>query len=399
VAGSESHLAGLLVDTAFPAGCTAPFVLFSEVGAVNYVASLAALVLTILMGYALRSSIYRKTPVQAYRRAFLVAVGLMWWAWFWLHHNYNTVLQAALLILVGSFVGGLLASAATTGLVENNAPPSPAVRQRVLAYHASSGQPPLQPRFKRVFDVAGALVGLLVTLPLWPLITFLIWIEEPGPVFFTKNSVGKGGVTFRQLKFRSMKYGAEVLTGPVPSAPDDSRTLRVGRWLRRWHLDELPELINVLAGTMSLVGPRPLRTVVVRAHLEEVPGYAERHLVRPGIACIAQIEKYYISPAERLEKDRAYIRHASVAFDIRLLGRAVITTLRGDRLDDMPTESEHWRPDPLEASPDPVDGRTSAAGVLQERDTRRVRRMGRRSRAKSGSPNPVSSARARQGSG
>nr|WP_277349807.1 sugar transferase [Planosporangium thailandense] len=190
---------------------------------------------------------------------------------------------------------------------------------------------PRPPRPKRAFDVVGALVGLVVTLPLWLVIAVLVWIEEPGPIFFIKNSVGQGGVTFRQVKFRSMRFGAERLTGPVASPAGDPRTLVIGRLLRRWHLDELPELINVLAGTMSLVGPRPLRTVLVEGNLAEVPGFAERHTVKPGIACTAQIEKYHIAPAERLAKDLAYIRNMSIGLDLRLLARAVSTTLRGER--------------------------------------------------------------------
>jgi lipopolysaccharide/colanic/teichoic acid biosynthesis glycosyltransferase/ubiquinone/menaquinone biosynthesis C-methylase UbiE len=158
-----------------------------------------------------------------------------------------------------------------------------------------------------------------------------VWIEEPGPLFFVKHSVGRGGVTFRQLKFRSMQYQAEVLTGPVVSIPDDPRTLRVGRRLRRWHLDEMPELINVVQGSMSLVGPRPLRTILVQHFLEEIPGYAERHTVRPGIACIAQIERYRLTPVERLRKDKTYIRVMSVGMDVLLLARAVTSTVRGKR--------------------------------------------------------------------
>lgn len=239
---------------------------------------------------------------------------------------------ASLLVGGGVLVGGIVTSASKTGLVEDNSPPSTQVREKVLAYHSSDALCyPREPWLKRPLDITLALTGLIATLPLCIVIAFLIWCEEPGPILFTKNSVGKGGATFRQVKFRSMRYGAERLTGPVPSVAADPRTLTCGRWLRRWHFDELPELLNVLTGTMSLVGPRPLRTVLVQRYLEEVPGFAERHAVRPGIACIAQIEKYHISPAERLRKDRVYIRRMSIALDIRLLGRAVATTLRGAR--------------------------------------------------------------------
>ncbi|SCL30712.1 Sugar transferase involved in LPS biosynthesis (colanic, teichoic acid) [Micromonospora rhizosphaerae] len=238
----------------------------------------------------------------------------------------------ALLAAAGVFVGGLVTTRAVVGLIEDNAPPQIEVRDRILAHHASRGlvYPP-EPRLKRALDVTGALIGLVVTLPLWVVIACLIWLEEPGPILFTKNAVGKGGVTFRQFKFRSMTYEAERHTGPVASPANDPRTLRCGRWLRRWHLDELPELINVLAGTMSLVGPRPLRAVLVDRYLEELPEFADRHTVRPGIACIAQIQQYHISPADRLRKDRVYLRRMSVGFDIWLLWHAVVTTVRGSR--------------------------------------------------------------------
>ena len=268
-------------------------------------------------------------PTWRYRGSVLAGMVLISPAVYWVH---GLSAPASLLAVAGAFAGGVLTTTSSMGFVEDNAPPSPAVREKVLAYHSFGDlryRP--EPRLKRALDVTLALIGLLTTLPLWVVIPALIWIEEPGPILFTKNSVGKGGITFRQIKFRSMMYEAERLTGPVASSANDPRTLRCGRWLRRWHFDELPELLNVLTGTMSLVGPRPLRTVLVQGYLEEIPGFAERHTVRPGIACIAQIKKYHISPAERLRKDRVYIRRMSVGLDIRLLWWAVTTTVRGAR--------------------------------------------------------------------
>jgi lipopolysaccharide/colanic/teichoic acid biosynthesis glycosyltransferase len=298
---------------------------------VNYVLFLGSLVLAMVLAGMLGSC----------RSASLASAGLTWSVWCWLYINHWASPSGGLLAVAGGLTGGIIVAAAGSGLVENNAAPSVGVQEKVLAYHVVGDlRYPRQPLSKRAFDVVGALIGLVVTLPLWFVIAALVWFEEPGPIFFIKNSVGKGGVTFRQVKFRSMQYRAERLTGPVASPANDPRTLKVGRLLRRWHLDELPELINVLAGTMSLVGPRPLRTVLVQRHLEEVPGYAERHTVKPGIACIAQIEKYYIAPAERLEKDREYIRYMSLAVDLRLLGRAVTTTLCGERHRGRPADAE-----------------------------------------------------------
>ncbi|MEV8517396.1 sugar transferase [Dactylosporangium sp. NPDC051484] len=298
----------------------------------NYWGLLTSLILAFLPAVVLASLISQPARAWACRIAFLVSVGLMLAPWLWMRLGYDVPARAALLLVTGAFAGGIVLSAATAGLVEDNAPPSLGVQRMVLSYHGP-GRLRLRPtpRGKRLFDIAGALLGLALTLPLWPVIALLIWFEEPGPIFFTKNSVGRGGGTFRQFKFRSMRYGAERLTGPVASVRSDPRTLTVGRWLRRWHLDELPELVNVLGGSMSLVGPRPLRTVLVLTHLKAVRGYAERHSVRPGIACIAQIEKFDMPPEERLVKDLAYIEEQSVLFDLRLLGRAALTTVRGER--------------------------------------------------------------------
>ncbi|WP_432993873.1 sugar transferase [Dactylosporangium sp. CA-233914] len=296
----------------------------------NYWTLLTSLILAFLPAVVLTSSVPPPVRAWACRVAFLVTVALIVAPWIWWHLGHDVPPRAALILVIGAFAGGIVLSGATAGIVEDNAPPSRPVELAVQRYHAAAATRPT-PRGKRMLDVAGALAGLAVTMPLWPVIGLLIWFEEPGPVFFTKNSVGRGGRTFRQFKFRSMQHGAERLTGPVVSPEGDPRTLRVGRWLRRWHLDELPELINVLNGTMSLVGPRPLRTVLVLTHLEAVPGYAERHTVRPGIACIAQIEKFYMPPQERLVKDLAYIEHQSVRLDLRLLARAVVTTVRSER--------------------------------------------------------------------
>lgn len=289
---------------------------------------LASLGLTVGAVRAYRWRFRRRTPAWTYRRSVLTSLGITAPAWGWSYLDGSP--RASLLAAAGAIAGGLVTTTSTVGIVEENAPPSPGVRQKVLAHHAGLRWAP-EPPLKRAFDLVVATLGLLLTLPLWIVAALLIWIEEPGPIFFVKNSVGRGGVTFRQIKFRSMRYDAERLTGPVASPAGDPRTLRCGRWMRRWHVDELPELLNVLGGSMSIVGPRPLRAVLVQRYLEEVPGFAERHSVRPGIACIAQIERYHISPADRLRKDRVYIRRMSLGMDVRMLWRAVATTVRGTR--------------------------------------------------------------------
>jgi lipopolysaccharide/colanic/teichoic acid biosynthesis glycosyltransferase len=173
---------------------------------------------------------------------------------------------------------------------------------------------------KRAFDLSLAGLGTILSAPVWILTAFLVWFEDPGPILFIKNSVGKGGVNFRQFKFRTMVAGAEDSTGPVLSTEADERVLTVGRFLRKTALDELPQLLNILFGQMSFVGPRPQRTVLVHEYLEAIPEYAERHRVLPGLAGLAQVAgDYYLTPRQKLRFDRLYIQHASLGFDLKLL--------------------------------------------------------------------------------
>jgi lipopolysaccharide/colanic/teichoic acid biosynthesis glycosyltransferase len=282
------------------------------------------------IGFAVGSRLSGRGRNWLARAGFLAAAGVSATTFFLAGWRFGA--PATIAVTTVALVGAYLLIASAQGLIEDNAPPTPAVREQILAHHAAAHlRYPPQPRGKRAFDIIAASAGILLTMPLWFVVATLIWFDEPGPVFFTKNSVGRGGITFREVKFRSMQYGAEQHTGPVIATSRDPRTLAIGRLIRRWHIDELPELINVLSGTMSVVGPRPLRAYVVLHELRTVPGFAERHTVRPGIACIAQIEKAHVEPAERLQKDLVYIRRMSLGFDLGLLVQAVVTTVLGER--------------------------------------------------------------------
>jgi lipopolysaccharide/colanic/teichoic acid biosynthesis glycosyltransferase len=315
--------------------------------------------------------------LTGYHRAFFISAFVSAAAWSWLRLGDHVSAWSSVAVIVAVFLGGLTATALDTGIAEDNAAPSDAVRQHIKAAHRDARLSfPSEPAGKRAFDIVLASLTILVTLPLWLLIAMLIWLEEPGPVLFVKHSVGRGGVTFRQFKFRSMRHRAEEMTGPIVSCPGDPRTLRVGRRLRRWHLDELPELVNVLAGSMSLVGPRPLRAVLVQDDLHLVPGFPERHTVRPGIACTAQIERYRMPPAERLAKDRAYIARMSLRTDIAMLWRAVSTTLRGVRDRTEAVNRRPWRAmsQPDSAEPDAVIVlNPPRSASVRHRDSRRRR--------------------------
>ncbi len=229
---------------------------------------------------------------------------------------------------LGAFLGGWLAAGFQDGFWEDNAPASVQIQSEVIQIHERvTGASRNIPFAKRAFDRLVSLLGLLFLAPVWLLAMFIIWIEDPGPVLFVKNSTGKGGHNFKQFKFRTMIVGAEENTGPVMAQEKDSRTLLCGRLLRKTALDELPQLVNILVGDMSVVGPRPQRTVLVHAYLQEMPEYAERHQVCPGLAGLAQVAgSYYLTPRQKLRFDRLYIQNMGLGYDLRLLLSAFLIT-------------------------------------------------------------------------
>jgi lipopolysaccharide/colanic/teichoic acid biosynthesis glycosyltransferase len=152
-------------------------------------------------------------------------------------------------------------------------------------------------------------------------------------VFYSQERVGKGGKTFRVHKLRTMADQAEDVSGPVWASPDDPRVTRVGRWLRKLRIDEIPQMWNVLKGEMSFVGPRPERPVFVEALQSKFPVYSLRHLVRPGITGWAQVRCPYAASEEdtllKLEYDLYYLQNASMLFDIRIILKTISTVASG----------------------------------------------------------------------
>jgi lipopolysaccharide/colanic/teichoic acid biosynthesis glycosyltransferase len=227
-------------------------------------------------------------------------------------------------VVSGSVVGSLAASWRDDGLWEDNSPPTAEVTRFVFEAHAARGVTPRRsPRGKRLFDLVAATAGLVILFPLAAGICLVLWFEDPGPLFFVKNSVGSGGRNFRQWKLRTMVRGAETESGPVWSEEEDQRVLRVGGLLRKTALDELPQLVNIFVGQMSVVGPRPQRTVLVAETLRRIPAYAERHRLAPGLAGLAQVAgHYYITPRQKLRFDMLYLEHAGLGFDVKLVAIA-----------------------------------------------------------------------------
>lgn len=184
---------------------------------------------------------------------------------------------------------------------------------------------------KRSFDIAGAIVGLGVSVIAAPLVAAAIALEDGRPIFFRQTRVGRGGSLFDILKFRTMVRDAESHDGPRWAAADDPRVTRVGRFLRRTRLDELPNLLNVLRGEMSLVGPRPERPELVAVLEQHVPFYRTRLMARPGLTGWAQVNRPYgdtiAGASEKLEYDFYYLKHRTAAFDAWILLRTVGTVL------------------------------------------------------------------------
>jgi exopolysaccharide biosynthesis polyprenyl glycosylphosphotransferase len=172
---------------------------------------------------------------------------------------------------------------------------------------------------KRAFDVLAASIGLLFVLPLLPLIAFLVWLT-PGPIIYRQTRLGEAGRPFRIYKFRTMVADAEASGQPQWAADDDHRVTPVGRFLRRTHLDEIPQLWNVLRGDMSIVGPRPERPEFVAMLEKEMPFWSRRLLIKPGVTGWAQVRSGYsadcASCAEKLSYDLWYIRHRTLAVDL-----------------------------------------------------------------------------------
>jgi lipopolysaccharide/colanic/teichoic acid biosynthesis glycosyltransferase len=233
--------------------------------------------------------------------------------------------------ILGALIGVLDTTWRTTGLVEVNSPPSAAVKDDVLEKHqVLIGISSYVSLAKRAFDIVLSSVGLILSAPLWILCSLGIWLEDPGPVFFTKICVTKGGKSFKQLKLRSMVKEAEKKTGPVLATEADPRMTWIGKLMRKMALDELPQLVNILKGEMSFVGPRPQRTVLVQQYLEKMPRYALRHAVRPGLTGVAQVYgHYYVTPRQKLRYDLIYVRRPGFWLDLRLFVVSFLISFRG----------------------------------------------------------------------
>jgi len=208
-----------------------------------------------------------------------------------------------------------------------------AVRPSWFVFSAGFEGTRLEHFAKRLFDLSAALLLLAATAPLIALAALAIRLEDGGPVLYVQERVGLGGLPFRLLKLRTMRMDAER-DGPRFAGVNDPRVTRVGRVLRRFRIDELPQLLNVLRGEMSFVGPRPERPEFVAELARTLPWFEQRHRVKPGLAGWAQLNAPYAADLEtarlKLEYDLYYLKHWSLAFDLAILLRTFQVVVWGN---------------------------------------------------------------------
>ena len=189
-------------------------------------------------------------------------------------------------------------------------------------------------KLKRFLDISMIIGGLFFPLlwPLWIIVIFiipiLIWVEDRGPIFYSQKRIGKNKRVFKVYKFRTMIPDAEKITGAVWSTKDDPRITKIGHLLRKTALDEIPQLLNIIKGEMSFVGPRAERPELHDEFVKTIPEFDERLKVTPGLSGLAQINgSYDLDPSEKIKYDIEYIKKMSLLFDIRIIILSVFNSI------------------------------------------------------------------------
>jgi lipopolysaccharide/colanic/teichoic acid biosynthesis glycosyltransferase len=186
---------------------------------------------------------------------------------------------------------------------------------------------------RRVISFLVAVVGLIFLAPVFLVVSLFIAVDSPGRIFYLQERVGFNGKRIQLIKFRSMIENAEAESGPRWATEMDPRITRVGRILRKFRIDEIPQFLNVLKGDLDIVGPRPERPVFVRKLEESIPYYALRHSVRPGVTGWAQIMFTYCGTIEesreKLQYDLFYVKNMSIKLDLMILVRTIKILILG----------------------------------------------------------------------
>lgn len=186
---------------------------------------------------------------------------------------------------------------------------------------------------KRAIDITGSVIALVLFSPILVLTALLIKLTSKGPIFYTQTRVGLNGEHFEIYKFRTMKVDAEKATGPVWAAKNDNRLVPCGKFIRKAHIDEIPQFVNVIMGDMSIIGPRPERPVFVEQFKKEIFDYSKRLEVKPGITGLAQVWHHYDDTIDDVRKkikyDILYIKKMCFWTDVLILARTVRVVLTG----------------------------------------------------------------------
>ncbi|MBF0522897.1 MAG: sugar transferase [Candidatus Omnitrophica bacterium] len=187
---------------------------------------------------------------------------------------------------------------------------------------------------KRILDILAGIIGLIVLSPLFLITSIIIKLGSKGPIFYNQIRVGKNGKAFLIYKFRTMRVDAEKETGPVWASENDKRFIPCAKFLRKAHIDEIPQFLNILKGDMSLIGPRPERPVFVEKFIREIPDYEKRLSVKPGLTGLAQVWNRYDETIDDVKKkvkyDILYIKKICLWTDLRIFFRTFRVVLTGE---------------------------------------------------------------------
>lgn len=184
---------------------------------------------------------------------------------------------------------------------------------------------------KRILDIISSLLGLIVAIPIILVIAIIIKIEDNGPVFYSQQRLGKDEKNFFVYKLRSMRVDAEKYGGVQWAQKDDPRITKIGKFIRKTRIDEIPQLFNILKGDMSLIGPRPERPELTYKFNKEIPGFIDRLVIKPGLTGLAQVNGGYdIGPEEKLKWDIIYIKNRNIFLDISIIFKTIGVVFTGE---------------------------------------------------------------------